>query len=177
MRCRSAVGSPSPKPRCHPADVTEKPDRRQLSQILAERIRELRALRGLTQEDVAAALGCHESAVSRWESASRMPPCTDVLALAELFRVSVDELLGRKDQPTRRESALLDKALLDRLGAARDTREFDRLVGELGDQAIWVEVPAGAVLVPLSEALRRTKDVAKRFPKSRFADRLFRPKS
>lgn len=156
--------------------MTEKTDRRQISKTLAERIRELRMLRGLTQEDVAEAIGCHESAVSRWESASRMPPCTDVLALAELFGVSVDELLGRRDQPTRRDSALLDQALLDQLGAAADTEEFDALVSKLGQQAIWVAIPDGAIVVPLAEALRRTKDIAERFPDSKFADRLFRPR-
>jgi transcriptional regulator with XRE-family HTH domain len=156
--------------------VTEKTDRLQISKILAERIRGLRMLRGLTQEEVAEAIGCHESAVSRWESASRMPPCADVLALAELFGVSVDELLGRRDQPTRRDSALLDKALLDQLGAAGDTQEFDELVSKLGQQAIWVAIPEGAIVVPLSEALRRTKDIAERFPESKFADRLFRPR-
>lgn len=156
--------------------MTEKTDRLQISKILAERIRGLRMLRGLTQEEVAEAIGCHESAVSRWESASRMPPCADVLALAELFGVSVDELLGRRDQPTRRDSALLDKALLDQLGAAGDTQEFDELVSKLGQQAIWVAIPEGAIVVPLSEALRRTKDIAERFPESKFADRLFRPR-
>jgi transcriptional regulator with XRE-family HTH domain len=156
--------------------VTEKTDRLQISKILAERIRGLRMLRGLTQEEVAEAIGCHESAVSRWESASRMPPCADVLALAELFGVSVDELLGRRDQPTRRDSALLDKALLDQLGAAGDTQEFDELVSKLGQQAIWVAIPEGAIVVPLSEALRRTKEIAERFPESKFADRLFRPR-
>jgi transcriptional regulator with XRE-family HTH domain len=157
--------------------VTDKTDRRELSKTIAERIRELRMLRGLTQEDVAEALGCHESAVSRWESASRMPPCTDVLAMAELFKVSVDDLLGRRDQPTRRDAALLDQPLLDRLGAAKDTREFDRMVSKLGQQAVWLAVPEGAILVPLSEAIRRAKALAERFPDSRYADRLFRPGS
>jgi transcriptional regulator with XRE-family HTH domain len=155
--------------------VTNQTDRRQLSKTIAERIRELRMRRGLTQDEVAEAIGCHESAVSRWESASRLPPCTDVLALAELFNVSVDELLGRQDHPTRRESALLDQPLLDRLGSAKNTREFDQMVSKLGQQAVWIAVPEGAIMVPLSEALRRAKALAERFPDSRYSDRLFRP--
>ena len=33
----------------------------------------------------------------------------------------------------------------------------------------------GAVVVSVAEAMRRTKEIANRFPDSRFRDRLFRP--
>ena len=85
--------------------------RRELALVVAARLRELRARRNLTQDEVAKAVGCHESAVSRWESGSRLPPCTDILALARLYRVSCDELLGRREQPAMSGSALIDIAL------------------------------------------------------------------
>ncbi len=68
---------------------------------LAARLRELRARRGFTQDHVAKRLGCHESAVSRWESGSRFPTGEDLVALADLFEVSTDDLLGRRapDRP------------------------------------------------------------------------------
>lgn len=152
------------------------PDRRALAQTLAQHIRELRAKHDLTQDEVARRIGCHESAVSRWEAASRLPPCTDVLALAQLFGVSIDSLLGRKEQPVPPAVAMLDQALLDRLAEAETTEEFDAIVDERRDQAAWLPVPDGAVLVPVDEAMRRARDVADRFPDSRFADRLFRPR-
>ncbi|HIE71495.1 MAG TPA: XRE family transcriptional regulator, partial [Planctomycetes bacterium] len=65
---------------------------------MATRLRELRARRGLTQDHVAKRLGCHESAVSRWESGSRFPTGEDLVALADLFDVSTDDLLGRSRQ-------------------------------------------------------------------------------
>ncbi len=152
------------------------PDRRALAQTLAQRLRELRARHNLTQDEVAHRIGCHESAVSRWEAGSRLPPCTDVLALAELYRVSCDYLLGRKEQPVLPAVALLDQALLDRLGSAADVEQFDAIVAERADQTVWLPVPDGAVLVPVEQAMRRARAVVDRFPQSRFADRLFRPR-
>ena len=151
------------------------PRRAELAKIVAARLRELRARRNLTQDQVAQAIGCHESAVSRWESGSRLPPCQDILALADLFRVSCDELLGRREQYLMVSSALVDQALLDRLAAAQTTEEFDSIVASRGEQAIWVPLEDGAVVVSVAEAMRRTKEIANRFPDSRFRDRLFRP--
>lgn len=152
------------------------PDRRALAQIIAQRIRELRARHNLTQDEVARRIGCHESAVSRWEAASRMPPCTDVLALAELFGVSTDYMFGRKEQPVPPAVALLDQGLLDRLGKAENAAQFDAIVSERMDQTAWLPVPDDAVLVPVDEAMRRARAIVDRFPDSRFADRLFRPR-
>ncbi|MBK8980582.1 MAG: helix-turn-helix transcriptional regulator [Planctomycetes bacterium] len=151
------------------------PQRRELAHIVASRLRELRARRNLTQDQVARAVGCHESAVSRWESGSRLPPCTDVLALARLYEVSCDELLGRREQPVMSNSALVDQALLDRLASARDVAEFDRMVEAASEHAAWFPLEEGSMIVPVADAMKRARDVADRFPDSRFRDRLFRP--
>lgn len=153
------------------------PQRRELSKVVAANLRELRARRNLTQDQVARAVGCHESAVSRWESGTRLPPCTDIIELADLFGVSCDELLGRREQPVLAGAALVDQALLDRLSDSESTEDFDRKVEAAADHAVWIPVEEGAVLVPVAEAMRRARDVAAKFPDSRFRDRLFRPGS
>lgn len=143
---------------------------------LAARLRELRARRGFTQDHVAKRLGCHESAVSRWESGSRFPTGEDLVALADLFEVSTDDLLGRVKQFAAAGSALVDMRLLERLAAASSSDEFDKLVTGNEDQAIWLPVPEGAVIIPVAEAMRLTRKVAEKHRTSRFADRLFRPR-
>ena len=143
---------------------------------LAARLRELRARRGFTQDHVAKRLGCHESAVSRWESGSRFPTGEDLVALADLFEVSTDDLLGRVKQFAAAGSALVDMRLLERLAAAGTADEFDKLVTGNEDQAIWLPVPEGAVIIPVAEAMRLTRKVAEKHKTSRFADRLFRPR-
>lgn len=150
---------------------------RPLAQILAARLRELRARHGLTQDRVAKELQVHESAVSRWENGTRFPTGEDLVALSDLFRVSVDFLLGKSEQFTVPGSALLDQALLSRLDAAPTTAEFDQLIGSHEDQAVWLPVPEGSVLVPVGEVMRRARRVADKHKGSLFVDRLFRPRS
>jgi transcriptional regulator with XRE-family HTH domain len=144
---------------------------------LAARLRELRARRGYTQDHVAKRLGCHESAVSRWESGSRFPTGEDLVALADLFEVSTDDLLGRSKQFVNAGAALVDMRLLARLAAADSTAEFDKEVAAHEGQAIWLPVPEGAVLVPVAEAMRWTRKVADKHRDSKFTDRLFRPRT
>ncbi|MBZ0152968.1 MAG: helix-turn-helix domain-containing protein, partial [Planctomycetes bacterium] len=138
---------------------------------MAARLRELRARRGFTQDHVAKRLGCHESAVSRWESGSRFPTGEDLVALADLFEVSTDDLLGRGRQFAASGSALVDMRLLERLAAADNVAEFERLIREHEEQAVWLPVPDGAVLVPVAEAMRLTRKVAEKHKASTFVDR------
>ncbi len=65
------------------------------------RIRELREDRDLTQAAVAAYLNMHRSVYRRYESGEREIPVWAVLALAELYCVSMDYLLDRTDRPLR----------------------------------------------------------------------------
>ncbi len=163
-RMRRPMSGPDPSPSSN------------LSRILAARLRELRARQGMTQDQVAKALGVHESAVSRWEGGSRFPTGDDLLKLSDLFRVSIDTLFGKAEQPVPAGCALLDQALLDRLAQAKDTAEFDRLVTQHQGHAIWLPVPDGAVVLPVAEAMRRTHKVAEQHRGSAYADRLFRPR-
>lgn len=59
-----------------------------------EQIAFLRKQKGLTQEQLANALGVTNQSVSKWESGQCCPDIQLLPTLAELFDVSVDELLG-----------------------------------------------------------------------------------
>lgn len=61
-----------------------------------EQITFLRKQKGMTQEEVACALGVTNQAVSKWESAQCCPDIQLLPAIAELFEVTIDELMGRK---------------------------------------------------------------------------------
>ena len=130
----------------------------------------------MTQDQVAKHLGCHESAVSRWESGTRFPTGEDLVALADLFEVSTDDLLGRARQYASAGMALVDMRLLEQLAATPSTAEFDQIIAAHEEQAIWLPVAEGAVLVPVAEAMRLARNVADKHKASQFADRLFRPR-
>lgn len=63
------------------------------------RFRECREASGLTQKYVALTLGVKGPSVSNWESGKTTPTTENVAALAKLYNVSVDYLLGRDEQP------------------------------------------------------------------------------
>ena len=59
-----------------------------------EKLRELRKRKGLTQEELAAALYVSRTAISKWESGRGYPNIESLKAIAKLFSVSIDELLS-----------------------------------------------------------------------------------
>lgn len=68
----------------------------------AERLKEIRVARGLTQKQVYEAVGMSAIGYQRYEYGEREPAYQKLLALADYFDVSLDYLVGRSDDPTRR---------------------------------------------------------------------------
>ena len=62
----------------------------------ANRLYELRKQNGLSQEEVADKLGISRQAVSKWERAEASPDTDNLISLAKLYGVSLDELLNTK---------------------------------------------------------------------------------
>lgn len=60
---------------------------------IAQRLAELRRERGFSQEGLAAELGLSRQAVSKWERAESAPDMGNLMALADLYGVTIDELL------------------------------------------------------------------------------------
>lgn len=67
---------------------------------LGEKIYELRTLKNLSQGDVADALNVSRQSVSKWENNSAVPDLDKIIKLAELFQVSLDELVLDKQEQT-----------------------------------------------------------------------------
>lgn len=66
---------------------------KQILQI-SQTIKELRLQRGITQTELSQALGVKQSCVSKWERGNTVPNVVQVIALAKLFDVSADYILG-----------------------------------------------------------------------------------
>ena len=63
-----------------------------------QRIRDLREDRDLTQAQVGAAIGVPQRTYAYYESGQRMVPPHVLCALADIYDVSVDYLLGRSNK-------------------------------------------------------------------------------
>lgn len=87
--------------------------------LLAQKLREFRKKQGLTQEQLAEAMGVTVGAVSKWESGASTPDVSLILELADFFETSVDVLLGYTQQ-----SASLEDSVC-RLRELRTQKEYE----------------------------------------------------
>ncbi len=60
---------------------------------LGEKIQQLRKISGISQEQLAEQLGVSRQSVSKWELNDSVPEAGKLLAISELFSISLDELL------------------------------------------------------------------------------------
>lgn len=60
---------------------------------IAQRLADLRRAKGYSQEELAHELGLSRQAVSKWERAESAPDTENLIALARLYDMSLDELL------------------------------------------------------------------------------------
>lgn len=81
--------------------------------IIGEQIKKYRGLRGMTQQDIADALGESSGRVIyNWEKGIGRPDCDKLARLCDLLQVSADELIGCKSmaqRPTATEWSTLQK--------------------------------------------------------------------
>lgn len=73
---------------------------------IADRIQHLRKARGLSQEELADAVGVSRQAVSKWESEQSTPDIDKVVALSDYFETTTDYLLKGIEPAPRQGRAL-----------------------------------------------------------------------
>ena len=66
-------------------------------EIFAERLKELRLEKELSQSELSKQTGLSRSAIAFWELCERVPSAEAVVILAKYFGVSADYLLGLED--------------------------------------------------------------------------------
>jgi len=66
--------------------------------MIAEKIKELRTERNLTQAELARKLGLTRNGVNSWEQSLSLPSIQYLILLAKFFNTSADYLLGLSDR-------------------------------------------------------------------------------
>jgi transcriptional regulator with XRE-family HTH domain len=98
--------------------------------MLSDRIRALRKEHGYSQEQMARKLHLTQGAISQWENGLTVPAADQLMALADVFGITVDDLLGREQQetpppPARDDvAALMADLTLDEQAQVRQYAEF-----------------------------------------------------
>lgn len=64
------------------------------------KLKELRKKNGVTQKEIAHAIGCSEMAYSRYENGKREPDIQTICLLAKYFGTSTDEIIGYSSKNT-----------------------------------------------------------------------------
>ena len=96
-------------------------------------LRELRKEKDLTQEQLAEKLYVSGRTVSRWETGSNMPDITLLIELAELYEVSIPEIISgeRKSEKMKEEVKETAKTLSDYADAINE---------KIRKRAVWLSV-------------------------------------
>lgn len=76
------------------------PAKKEPHTAFGKRLFSLRRARGLTQVQLAEALGTTQRVISYYETEAELPPSTAIIPLARILGVSTDELLGLKPART-----------------------------------------------------------------------------
>ncbi len=98
-----------------------------MENTLGRRIAALRKQQGLTQDELAEKLGLSSQAVSKWENELSCPDIMLLPRLAELLRVTVDELLSGAPAPETRLSTDTKKPQDRILRILVDSEDGDRV--------------------------------------------------
>jgi transcriptional regulator with XRE-family HTH domain len=101
---------------------------------IGSRIAHLRDQRGWTQEHLASSLGISRAALSHYEKNRREPDSETLTKVADLFKVTIDYLVGRTDNPHMvldsdvgqfvDKLELSDEEILDKFSLTIDGREL-----------------------------------------------------
>ncbi len=125
--------------------------------VLAERIKQLRKQKSLTQTDLANVLGIGKSAVSNYETGYSVPDVETLKLIANYFNVSADYLLGNSQSPTLTQKDELDIAKrIEALEEDLENHENLMMHGEILDDETRELVKAS-----LATAVRMSKIAAK----------------
>ena len=70
--------------------------------MIGDNIKFYRKKNQLTQDDIAEACNVTRQAVSKWENGTGTPDIANLMAIAALFQISVDELLSNEKSEKKR---------------------------------------------------------------------------
>lgn len=74
----------------------------------SKRLKSLRLQSEYSQEQLAEMLNVSRQAITKWETAAGLPDIENIIAIANLFDVSIDELLARKFDPAQQPDFLFE---------------------------------------------------------------------
>ena len=113
---------------------------------IGEKIYTLRTKSGMTQEQLAEKMGVSRQAISKWESDVSVPELNKLKALASLFQVTLDEMMG--EEPLGENANVVEKQ-------RENLKSDDKIVNLIQSAAIVI---LGAAVIVLAFNMKSIKD-------------------
>lgn len=114
--------------------------------MLGDKIKEFRKKQNISQEELALKMHVVRQTISKWEKGLSVPDAEDVIRLAEIFQVSVSELLGVQERESFSNQILAEK--LEEVNQELAKRiERERVLTEAGKVRGYILMLAFAAIV------------------------------
>ena len=94
-----------------------------------DRLKQIRANQGLSQEQLAEKIGVSRQAITKWETNRGLPDVENMIILAEIFKVTLDELILQRKQEQEAEEKLFESETVYDIDG---DKHFDIRVGSAG---------------------------------------------
>ena len=86
----------------------------------AQRLYEFRKANGYSQEELAEKIGVSRQAISKWERSESSPDTDNLIALARLYGISIDELINGSSEPKKADEPVQETAPVQESAPAKD---------------------------------------------------------
>ncbi|MBE6972335.1 MAG: helix-turn-helix domain-containing protein [Ruminococcaceae bacterium] len=121
---------------------------------LAEKILELRTAQNLSQGDLAERLEVSRQSVSKWETGQSVPDLDKIIKLADLFGISVDQLVREDAQPQPEQPAVEPQVIyMEKRAGLTPAQITGTVLMVLGGIAVILGLVFSIVLVALGLVL------------------------
>lgn len=98
-----------------------------------DRLKQIRTSQGLSQEQLAEKIGVSRQAITKWETKKGLPDIENMVILAEIFKVTLDELVMQESQLQSRQKTVYESETVYDID---DDKHFDIRMGSAGSLLI-----------------------------------------
>ncbi len=73
-----------------------------------DRLKQIRTSQGLSQEQLAEKIGVSRQAITKWETKRGLPDVENMIILAEIFKMTLDDLVLQEQQMQKKETVIFE---------------------------------------------------------------------
>lgn len=119
---------------------------------------ELRKRRGYSQEELGEKIGVSRQAVSKWERAESSPDIDNLISLAKLYGITIDELLDT-EKPVEETNFSSEEPAVAEAADKKAPEDDDEDDEEGGDKIVDIDIPGFKMSVDRLKKLKRLDEL------------------